>query len=598
MANNNLIKEEIKSIIKNNGVNEITGDLSQQSLLAIINHFGTGSLFLGLASPETVPIYPDVNGFYIAVENGIYSNFNGYENTDNKFIVFSNKNGSYEKIFEQYQNVTNVVNNITIDPDSIVPSEALYNDNDNTVAVDISKRIDINTKKDINYIDVLNYENGDVMDDSKVDGVIYIKKDNVYKRLVSNEIDVRWFGAKGDTDANDIGTDDTNAIQLAIDTAHKIYKKSPLSGGAVTGGVKVILGRGKFKITETLILKTGVLLIGESDLETHIHCATNFIAITNVEGYEQPSGDIISAKNIKIKGITITQGGIQLIQCWHSYFENIRIIGAAKGIEIQIPVDLYFFDIKVRQSDTGIEYKDFAGTGPSTTVFFDKVYTSWCYVGIVIDGNTGGSHGIIASSFSNIVSEYNTYGIRLFGKIEQCTFKTVHLEQNTNTSLEISGDINATFIDVWDDTQVGTKIAKSTNSNLSNLTFINHKSILNIFSDYDGKIYLLGQYNLPGYPNTCQISFPFGAIGQEGSLPENPIVGYSQYITNKSKPAWYDGQSWRGANGFNINNKTIGGTAERPTQFLDNGFVFFDTNLKKPIWMYENNWYDANGQIV
>lgn len=99
MANNQDLKTAIANVIKTNSNNEITGELLQNALLSIINHFGAGAVFAGVAIPNTIPISLDVNSFYIANENGTYVNFGGYTNTDNKFVVFRNKTGSFEMIF-------------------------------------------------------------------------------------------------------------------------------------------------------------------------------------------------------------------------------------------------------------------------------------------------------------------------------------------------------------------------------------------------------------------------------------------------------------------------------------------------------------------
>lgn len=95
MSNNQNLKAAVAQVIKNNGNQEITGDVMQQSLFAIINHFGSGSVFGGIAVPNTNPIDSDVNSFYFATANGTYSNFGGYVIDKNQFTVFSNKSGSW-----------------------------------------------------------------------------------------------------------------------------------------------------------------------------------------------------------------------------------------------------------------------------------------------------------------------------------------------------------------------------------------------------------------------------------------------------------------------------------------------------------------------
>ena len=51
---------------------------------------------------------------------------------------------------------------------------------DETLAGDIIKRVDINTGENVNYRETTTWYDGSAMDDSKVDGVVYIKKNSKY----------------------------------------------------------------------------------------------------------------------------------------------------------------------------------------------------------------------------------------------------------------------------------------------------------------------------------------------------------------------------------------------------------------------------------
>ena len=75
MADYNVLKASIQDVIKQNGNNEITGALLQQSLLAIINSLGANFQFSGIATPLTDPGTPDQNVFYLAFVPGIYTGF-------------------------------------------------------------------------------------------------------------------------------------------------------------------------------------------------------------------------------------------------------------------------------------------------------------------------------------------------------------------------------------------------------------------------------------------------------------------------------------------------------------------------------------------
>ena len=75
MANYQTLKTAIQQVVKQNGNNEITGALLQQSLLAMVNSLGSGYQFVGIAIPSTNPGTSDQRIFYIASTVGEYSNF-------------------------------------------------------------------------------------------------------------------------------------------------------------------------------------------------------------------------------------------------------------------------------------------------------------------------------------------------------------------------------------------------------------------------------------------------------------------------------------------------------------------------------------------
>lgn len=74
MANYAVTKEAIENVIKANGNNEITGQLLQNVLIAMIDALGADCQFVGVATPETNPGTPDQNVAYLAGP-GTYPNF-------------------------------------------------------------------------------------------------------------------------------------------------------------------------------------------------------------------------------------------------------------------------------------------------------------------------------------------------------------------------------------------------------------------------------------------------------------------------------------------------------------------------------------------
>ena len=84
MAYENL-KNAIKQVIKQNGNQEITGDLLQSTLLNIVNTIGADYKFLGFATPSTVPPTSEEGRlFYFASEAGEYPNFK--ESDENEYV--------------------------------------------------------------------------------------------------------------------------------------------------------------------------------------------------------------------------------------------------------------------------------------------------------------------------------------------------------------------------------------------------------------------------------------------------------------------------------------------------------------------------------
>lgn len=138
MGNYEQLKQAVSDVIKTNGNQEITGAIMQNALLSIISTVGSNATFAGIATPETNPGTPDQNVFYIATENGIYSNFGGITIQD-EVVIFSNKNGSWQKnvtgiaasnnllqIEKELENVKISTQGVIINSDGITPNLSKY----------------------------------------------------------------------------------------------------------------------------------------------------------------------------------------------------------------------------------------------------------------------------------------------------------------------------------------------------------------------------------------------------------------------------------------------------------------------------------------
>ena len=97
MANYSQLKQSVKNVIKQNGQQEITGDVLQSVLLSMITNLGMGDLYAGLAIPSTNPGTPDSNVFYIAVQQGTYTNFGGLTVGANDGLTILAYNGTWTK---------------------------------------------------------------------------------------------------------------------------------------------------------------------------------------------------------------------------------------------------------------------------------------------------------------------------------------------------------------------------------------------------------------------------------------------------------------------------------------------------------------------
>lgn len=88
MANYNILKAAIQAAIYENGNNEITGAVLQQTLLSMISSLGDGYQFMGIATLTTNPGTPDQKVFYVASEIGQYPNFGGLVVSDGEVAIF------------------------------------------------------------------------------------------------------------------------------------------------------------------------------------------------------------------------------------------------------------------------------------------------------------------------------------------------------------------------------------------------------------------------------------------------------------------------------------------------------------------------------
>ena len=100
----------------------------------MVSNIGSNATFAGFAKPDTIPGTPDQNIFYIAYENGTYSNFSGII-LQNEIAFFVNKNGIWKKeetgiaSVEKMEELEILINTILNTIKNGIVSDVTINDN-------------------------------------------------------------------------------------------------------------------------------------------------------------------------------------------------------------------------------------------------------------------------------------------------------------------------------------------------------------------------------------------------------------------------------------------------------------------------------------
>ena len=87
MANYKSLKTTINANVKRNGNQEITGQILNSVLNAMVDTLGTGYSFAGVATPSTDPGTPDAKVFYIVNGKGTYTLFGELEVTEDDVVI-------------------------------------------------------------------------------------------------------------------------------------------------------------------------------------------------------------------------------------------------------------------------------------------------------------------------------------------------------------------------------------------------------------------------------------------------------------------------------------------------------------------------------
>ena len=129
MANYTQLLSAIRAAIKQNGTNDITGQLMQDTLCALVESLGRFAQFAGVAIPNTNPNNPDQNVFYLTSTPGTYVNFGGLVVPSDRLCALHNISGSWEMlVLVTFSDGSTINIDPALDPDSVNPVEnrAIY----------------------------------------------------------------------------------------------------------------------------------------------------------------------------------------------------------------------------------------------------------------------------------------------------------------------------------------------------------------------------------------------------------------------------------------------------------------------------------------
>ena len=124
MANYANLIAAIKAAVKQNGTNDITGQLMQDVLVTMTNTIGRFAAFAGTAMPSTNPNNPDQTVYYLTSIPGTYANFGGIVVPPDRLVALHNISGAWEMVVVvTFSDGGTISIDPALDPDSVNPVE-------------------------------------------------------------------------------------------------------------------------------------------------------------------------------------------------------------------------------------------------------------------------------------------------------------------------------------------------------------------------------------------------------------------------------------------------------------------------------------------
>lgn len=216
----------------------------------------------------------------------------------------------------------------------------------------------------VNYKVVTTYKDGSIMIDSKVDGVIYNKRENEFLKIVYDTyINVKWFGAKGDGKTND-----TKAINSALRSGEAVHM--PPGNYLVTDTIYVGRWRGSlvggtsntrgdnYIITKILydgniddykaVVQLGVNAVGNADKDaSNLYVSNIHIDANNKAGFCMYGTYLTNETQItNIIATGSTQHNFYFAKSWYASFRNLTSLKCkGMGISLGVPLRLMNGDV-------------------------------------------------------------------------------------------------------------------------------------------------------------------------------------------------------------------------------------------------------------
>lgn len=396
MSNYNNLKSAIQAVIKTNGNNEITGQLLQDKLLAMISTLGFGYQFMGIANPNSYPGTPDAKIFYIAYEAGTYVYMGGIVVTGLCVLRYDTNwvkedipvSGGGGTTFTPNAEDLELVNSVLQFANRVNPTNTnglgykiLRADSSfssqvsaaNTI-YEIRYNFDINSLFTLPANSILLFNGGSIsgtgtltFDETKIFGNAKITCE--IAGTIRGVVNVGWFGMVPDDDTFDNG--------VIVNKVCSVFKN-------------VFIPKGLYHFTTPIVLSEMVSVVSYASF----NWGGNNTSVSAIKLYNCNSayilflGSVLSVDNTTLNfedGNETEIRGIEINNCNNTYFyfreiakfnEGIRLCGDGAGCSYNT---IYFS--KIRNHNKGIRIYQDNGGWPNENKFYNgRIYCETSFV--------------------------------------------------------------------------------------------------------------------------------------------------------------------------------------------------------------------------